>query len=110
MRYYDLTKEGKVRGSYAVPQPGLERDGGPVELILLEDAPNDESKWDGRNWIPDQDKIDIRLSSEAKQKLKEIDLASIRSIREYLSKQENASEFLKNLETQAIIEREKIKV
>jgi len=42
--------------------------------------------------------------------LKEIDLASIRSIREYLSKQEDGPEFLKNLETQAIIEREKIKV
>lgn len=110
MRYYDLTKEGKVMGSYAVPQPGLERDGVPVELTLLGDAPNDETKWDGKNWIPDQDKIDTRLSNEAKQKLKEIDLASIRSIREYLSKQEDGPEFLKNLETQAIIEREKIKV
>jgi len=62
MRYYDLDINGKVKGSYAVPQPGK-------ELILLEDAPADESKRDGvpgTAWIPDQDIIDARLAIDAK--------------------------------------------
>jgi hypothetical protein len=61
MRHYDLDTNGKVKGSYAVPQPGK-------ELILLEDAPDDESKRDGvpgTVWIPDTDIIDARLAEEA---------------------------------------------
>ena len=61
MRYYDLEITGKVKGSYAVPQPDK-------TLHLLEDAPDDESKRDGTpgdNWIPDQDIIDARLVKEA---------------------------------------------
>ena len=53
MRYYDLDKNGKVKGSYAVPQPDK-------DLHLLEDAPSDDYKRDGvpgSNWIPDTDKI-----------------------------------------------------
>jgi hypothetical protein len=57
MRYYDLDTNGKVKGSYAVPQP-------EKTLVLLEDAPGDESKWDGSKWIPDQDKINVRLEKE----------------------------------------------
>jgi hypothetical protein len=45
MRYYDLDANGKVKGSYAVPQPDM-------TLHLIEDAPDSESKWDGA-WIPD---------------------------------------------------------
>ena len=58
MRYYYL-KEGKVLGSYAVPQPG-------IELTLLQDAPNDESMWDGKAWVPDPDKVAAREAIEAK--------------------------------------------
>ena len=57
MRYYDLDI-GTVRGSYALPQPGM-------ELVLLEEAPDDESMWDGTVWVPDQEKIDARLAEEA---------------------------------------------
>jgi hypothetical protein len=58
MRYYDLDVSGKVKGSYAVPQPDK-------ELTLLEDAPDQESKWDGA-WIPDPDIVNARLAEEAR--------------------------------------------
>lgn len=56
-RYYELNETGTVLGSYAVPQPDK-------ELTLLEEAPNEESKLDGEKWVPDQEKIDIRLAGE----------------------------------------------
>ena len=49
MRYYDLDVNGKVKGSYAIPQPGK-------ALHLLDEAPNDESMRDGvpgSKWMPD---------------------------------------------------------
>ena len=58
MRYYDLDK-GKVRESYADPQP-------EKELVLLADAPDDESMWDGEAWVPDPEKVDARLAEEAR--------------------------------------------
>ena len=58
MRYYKL-KDGKVLGSFAVPQPDM-------ELTLLEDAPNDESMWDGKAWVADPDKVTAREAAEAK--------------------------------------------
>ena len=66
MRYYDLDTNGKVKGSYAVPQSGK-------VLHLLEDAPDDESKRDGvpgSAWVPDQEKIDARLAEEARKAAK----------------------------------------
>jgi len=62
MRYYELTSEGKVKGHYAVPQPDK-------VLHLLAEAPDDESKRDGvpgSTWIPDQEKIDVRLAEAAR--------------------------------------------
>ena len=50
MRYYDLDINGKVRGSFTVPYPDL-------TLVLLEDAPDDMSMWDGKVWVPDPDKV-----------------------------------------------------
>ncbi len=58
MRYYDLI-DGKVLGSYAVPQPNK-------ELTLLQDAPNDESMWNGKAWVADPDRVAARLAEEAK--------------------------------------------
>ena len=58
-RYYELDATGKVNGSYAVPQPDM-------ELTLLQDAPNDESMWDGMAWIADPDKVAAREAAEAK--------------------------------------------
>lgn len=55
MRYYDLDINGKVKGSYAVPQPGK-------ELTLLKIAPDNESMWDGEKWVPDQDLLATKQS------------------------------------------------
>lgn len=45
MRYYDLDN-GKVKGSYAVPQPGL-------NLVLLEEPPSEFYYWEGSVWVYD---------------------------------------------------------
>jgi len=58
-RYYQLNETGKVLGSYAVPQPDM-------ELTSLEDAPNDESMWDGKAWVADPDKVSAKAAEEAK--------------------------------------------
>ena len=53
MRYYELDPTGKVKGSYAVPQPDK-------TLHALADAPDDKSKRDGvpgLNWIPDPELV-----------------------------------------------------
>ena len=62
MRYYDLDTNGKVKGSYAVPQP-------EKTLHLLEDAPNEESQRDGvpgNVWVADAGKVNARLAEEAR--------------------------------------------
>lgn len=79
MRYYDLAADGKVIGSYAVDQPGK-------TLSLLPPAPNEESKWDGKAWVPDQEKVDARLAIEAKAKAKEASKKKIATIEETVTK------------------------
>ena len=64
MRYYDLNIDGKVKGSYAVPQPGK-------ILHLLEDAPDDLSMRDGvpgNSWVPDTAAIAV-IDAEAVRKV-----------------------------------------
>jgi len=73
MRYYDLDATGKVKGSYAVPQPDK-------MLHLVEDAPDKESRRDGvpgSAWVPDTDIIDARLARETDQAQIEADQAEI---------------------------------
>lgn len=48
-RFYDLDVMGRVRGSYANSQEGL-------DLVLLEEQPNDKYYWNGTVWIYDLDK------------------------------------------------------
>lgn len=60
MRYYELDTNGKVIGSYAVPQPGL-------NLVLLDEPPSEFYYWDGAAWV-----YDLLLGKAAK-------LAQIRS-------------------------------
>lgn len=48
-----------------------------------------------------------KINSDAKEALKEIDLKSIRAIREWVSKQVDAPSFLKDQEVKAIAERKK---
>jgi len=50
-----------------------------------------------------------RRDADTKAKLQEIDIASIRSIREYIVKQPDAPQILKDHETQAIAQRDKLK-
>ena len=67
MRYYDLDTNGKVKGSYAVPQPGM-------ILHLIEDAPDNESKRDGvpgSAWAPDTDAIRAALKARLKRELEQ---------------------------------------
>ncbi len=51
---------------------------------------------------------DKRKAAEAMSKLREIDLASIRGIREYLAAQPDAPKIIKERETQAAAERAKL--
>jgi len=62
VRYYDLDITGRVKGSYAVPQPGK-------TLHLLEDAPDDKSKRDavpGVKWEPDLEIISAEAVTTAR--------------------------------------------
>jgi len=60
-------------------------------------------------WIEDADKIAAKQAEEAKAKLAEIDLNSIRSIREWIAKQPDCPSFLTVYENEAITERAKLK-
>lgn len=82
--------------------------------------PTGPSLWDGSKIIPNQAKLDeiaaekaaeaaTRLMEEAKTRLREIDIASIRSIREYIAAKPDAPRFLKDYEAAAMAEREKLK-
>jgi len=86
MRYYDLDENGKIKGSYAIPQPG-------INLILLDDAPeNYKLDITTQQWIPDQEAmnqiaINIRKKQDivlAKDIIKSIglDIEKVKSIDE----------------------------
>ena len=57
-RYYELLN-GKVKGSYTVPQPDK-------ELELLDEAPDNESMWDGEKWVADAEKVAAKQAEAAK--------------------------------------------
>ena len=109
MRYYHLYSDGKLKGNYGAPQVGLVLP--ECTECLLEDAPDELSMRDGvpgENWIPDTDAIAVIDAETAKVKLGELDLASIRGIREWVAKHVDAPAELKDFETQAMAEREKL--
>lgn len=60
-------------------------------------------------WIEDAVKVAEIQAEEAKKKLAEIDLASIRSLREYVATKEDAPQFIKEYEQQAMEELVKMK-
>ncbi len=71
MRFYDLDINGKIKGSYAVPQPGR-------TLYPIKDAPDHESKRDGvpgTAWVPDMDIVNARLVEAARIAAKKQSLA-----------------------------------
>lgn len=57
-RFYELDADGRIVGSYAVVQPGK-------TLMLLDWAPNQDSMWNGTEWVPDTEKINARLAEIA---------------------------------------------
>lgn len=74
--------------------------------------PDHTYKWDGKEWVVDDVIVKAIEVEEAKAKLTEIDLKSIRAIREYITgdvkTKETAIIFLSERETEAQIERGKI--
>jgi hypothetical protein len=58
--------------------------------------------------IQQQSPTPDEIISEAKQRLKEIDRASIRAIREWLIKRQDAPQVLKEHEAEAVLERAKV--
>ena len=70
--------------------------------------PDSTYKWNGKEWVIADEIIKAQEVDRAKTKLIEIDLKSIRSIREWIAKQDTAPQYLKDVEVEAVIEREKI--
>ncbi len=78
----------------------------PEGYTLL--PPGKNEMWNGKKWIADSEKIKIAENATAKAELIQIDIQSIRSIREWLVTQPNASEFLKQHESDAKAARAKL--
>jgi len=75
-------------------------------------TPEEEAEWDAKEAEWEAGAADREaqiISDEAEAKLRELDLKSIRSIRECIAKKEDAPQFLKDYETQAVNERKKLK-
>ncbi|PKN35659.1 MAG: hypothetical protein CVU61_02220 [Deltaproteobacteria bacterium HGW-Deltaproteobacteria-19] len=68
--------------------------------------------WTGDKWIEDAVQVkaaeEAEAKAEAKARLHEIDLKSIRYLREWVAKQPGAPEFIKTYEADAIAERNKL--
>ena len=61
MRYYHFGTDGKVKGSYAVPQPG-------VDTQLLPEQPSKHhDEWDGEDWVLNQASLDAEVAYKQKQ-------------------------------------------
>jgi hypothetical protein len=92
--YITQDKDGKLTGTFARPQF---EGHGPVkedDPLLIAFQAEQQKATDNQN---------------VKVKLIEIDIASIRSIREYICKLPDAPEYLKQHEAEAVTERTKIK-
>jgi hypothetical protein len=59
-------------------------------------------------WVEDAVQVAAIAAEAAKKKLAEIDLSSIRSIREYIAAKPDAPQYIKDYELQAISERDKL--
>ncbi len=79
----------------------------PEGYTLL--PPGKNQTWNGTKWIDDPEKIKAATNEAAKAELIQIDLQSIRSIREWLAARPDAPELLKQHEKDATAERTKLK-
>jgi hypothetical protein len=71
-------------------------------------VPCDYPRWDGEKWVEDQDKKKEAENAVVKARLEDVDLKSIRSIREWIVTQPDAPAYLKDYESQAVAERAKL--
>ena len=94
MPYIDRDKEGNIRGIYACKQ----REG---QEYIADDSPDMIAYEAEQKKIADNNAVYTKLI--------EIDQKSIRGIREWIALQPTAEKFTKDLEVEAIKEREKIK-
>lgn len=94
MRYFKLADDGTIISSYSVEQKGL-------VLVYAEEPKIDFPVWDGRGWVSDNTKISRRDMVSARSDLRQIDLDSIRSMREYLVTLKDCPEILKQHEKDA---------
>lgn len=66
MRYFDLDENGRIKGSYSIPQTNK-------TLYLLSEPPDLNYYRDGvpgENWVLDQDKVAIEQATQAKNTLR----------------------------------------
>lgn len=70
--------------------------------------PSADYKLVDGEWVLDDAVIKARQEEEIKAKLAEIDLKSIRSIREWVAAQANAPQYVKDFEAEAVAERVKL--
>lgn len=79
----------------------------PDDIIFPGDELPDIETLHDPSYVAERDKS--LAEEQTKKNLTEIDIKSIRSIREMLAKMPDAPQFLKDYETQAIAERAKLK-
>lgn len=72
--------------------------------------PSYRHKFTNGEWLEDVVVLKVEEAEKAKATLAELDMKSIRSIREWLVTQKEAPEIIKQLESDAIKEREKIEI
>lgn len=72
-------------------------------------VPGENEMWGGKKWEPDPEKIKAATAAIAQAELIQIDLQSIRAIREWITAQPNAPKILKQYENDAKQKREKLK-
>ena len=70
--------------------------------------PSDKHKFTDGEWLLDETLVSAETTEKAKAELADIDLKSIRSIREWLVTQPTAPQFIKDYEAQAKVARAKI--
>ena len=70
--------------------------------------PSYRHKFVNNEWVLDQVVVDEETRLETLKKLDEIDLKSIRSMREWIAAQPSAPQFIKDHEAEAIAERTKL--
>jgi hypothetical protein len=81
---------------------------GPIPEGYTDLPPCMFAVWTGDKWIEDPVQVKAAEEAEAMARLQEIDWKSIRSLREWLAAREDAPEFIKNYEAEAIAERAKL--